>query len=214
MLPAVLFVFFQLLRRFDHDFFLDRMGADLSTTSVIDIIFVLNLLGITNGSLTQYKQFTYQGLPIKLNHVPREIPAQSHSSLISLLLFSTLLPVIPFALCHGSLRETSRYEITDMLLNLLVYLVMLLMICEQAVVLTFYQLCREDYRWWWVTYLQGALPMVFCAAVYLWAQPIVTFGIFVWALMLGVVFGMGGGALAVQVGYTFLTIIFRKEKIS
>eukprot|EP00898_Chlorokybus_atmophyticus_P003822 jgi/Chlat1/4440/Chrsp29S04396 len=92
--------------------------------------------------------------PVRTNQIPRQIPPQAaHPMLLTLgagvLPFGTLFIELYFIM--SSLWLHRVYYAFGFLL---VVIFLLVLVCaEVSVVLTYVQLCAEDYRWWWRSFL-------------------------------------------------------------
>ncbi|XP_077222640.1 transmembrane 9 superfamily member 12-like [Tasmannia lanceolata] len=105
----------------------------------------LTLLGGFLGTRAEPIKF-----PVRTNQIPREIPARKYPSWLLVLGAGTL----PF----GTLFIELFFILSSLWLGrfyyvfgfLLVVMLLLVIVCaEVSVVLTYMQLCVEDWRWWW-----------------------------------------------------------------
>ncbi|EPS58189.1 hypothetical protein M569_16627, partial [Genlisea aurea] len=94
--------------------------------------------------------------PVKTNKIPRQIPEQPWymNPVLSILIGG----ILPF----GAVFIELFFILTSIWLNqfyyifgflFIVFLILLVTCAEIAVVLCYFQLCSEDYRWWWRSYL-------------------------------------------------------------
>lgn len=106
------------------------------------------------GAFVGYKQKAYE-YPVRTNQIPREIPNYSRSSN---LVFSAISGVLPFGVVFIELF----FILTSIYQNELLYVfgfiaavfVVLVVTCaEVSVVLTYLQLSKESYHWWWPSFL-------------------------------------------------------------
>uniref|UniRef100_A0A6V7QS63 Transmembrane 9 superfamily member n=1 Tax=Ananas comosus var. bracteatus TaxID=296719 RepID=A0A6V7QS63_ANACO len=101
-------------------------------------------------------------IPVRTNQIPREIPARSYPSWFLVLSAGTL----PF----GTLFIELFFILSSIWLGrfyyvfgfLLVVLILLLIVCgEVSVVLTYMNLCVEDWRWWWKAFFASGSVSVY-----------------------------------------------------
>ena len=121
--------------------------------------------------------------PVRTNKIPRQIPKQPwymHP------LFSCLVGgVLPF----GAVFIELFFILTSVWLHLYYYLfgfpalvsvILVVMCAEIAIVVCYYQLCSEDYNWWWRAYIiSGASGLYVFAysAFYFYAKLDITKGV-------------------------------------
>lgn len=94
--------------------------------------------------------------PVRTNQIPRQIPEQVwylHPSLASLI--SGILPFgavfVELFFILTAIWENQFYYLFGFLL--LVFLILIIACSEVAIVMTYFQLCGEDYHWWWRSFL-------------------------------------------------------------
>ncbi len=107
----------------------------------------LVFLGAYFGYRTEPLEF-----PVVTSNIPRQIPDQPWY--LNPLLTSLLGGILPFGACFvelffvmSSIWMDQYYYVFGFLL--LVYIILALTCAEISVVLNYFQLCGEDYRWWW-----------------------------------------------------------------
>jgi len=91
-------------------------------------------------------------LPVQTLDIPRQIPAQPwYMSSIVTVLVGGILPFgavfVELFFILTTLWLDSFYYVYGFLV--LVFIILVITCAEIAVVLTYFQLCGEDYRWWW-----------------------------------------------------------------
>lgn len=111
--------------------------------------------------------------PVVTSNIPRQIPEQPwHMQPI----FTTLLGgILPFGACFvelffimSSVWMDQYYYVFGFLL--IVYIILAITCAEIATVLNYFQLCNEDYRWWWRSMLTSG-----STAVYIFLYSIIYF---------------------------------------
>ncbi|XP_042452172.1 transmembrane 9 superfamily member 7-like [Zingiber officinale] len=118
------------------------------------------------GSYIGYKRPALED-PVKTNKIPRQIPEQAWYLQPA---FSILIGgILPF----GAVFIELFFILTSIWLNqfyyifgflFLVFLILIITCAEITIVLCYFQLCSEDYHWWWRAYLTAG-----SSAVYLFA---------------------------------------------
>jgi len=112
--------------------------------------------------------------PVRTNKIPRQIPEQTwymHPSLVIL-----IGGILPF----GAVFIELFFILTSMWLHQFYYLfgflfivfaILIVTCAEISIVLCYFQLCSEDYHWWWRSFLTAG-----SSAIYLFAYSAVYFG--------------------------------------
>jgi transmembrane 9 superfamily protein 2/4 len=103
-------------------------------------------------------------LPVRVSAMPRQIPPQPWylrapltMAVGGVLPFGTVFVELFFILT--SLWLDQYYYVFGFLL--LVFVLLLVTCAEISIVLTYFQLCAEDYRWWWRSFLVPAASGVY-----------------------------------------------------
>jgi len=101
--------------------------------------------------------------PVRTNQIPRQIPEQRFSA-IGLIVGAGILPFgtvfIELYFIMSSIWLHHVYYVFGFLFMVFLFLVI---ICgEVAVVLTYVQLCSEDYRWWWRSFWSSGSVAIYC----------------------------------------------------
>lgn len=112
--------------------------------------------------------------PVRTNKIPRQIPEQTwymHPTLVIL-----IGGILPF----GAVFIELFFILTSMWLHQFYYLfgflfivfaILIVTCAEISIVLCYFQLCSEDYHWWWRSFLTAG-----SSAIYLFAYSAVYFG--------------------------------------
>mmetsp|Transcript_12152 Transcript_12152/g.36621 ORF Transcript_12152/g.36621 Transcript_12152/m.36621 type:complete len:664 (+) Transcript_12152:48-2039(+) len=102
--------------------------------------------------------------PVKFSNIPRPIPAASWY--VSPPFTVVVGGVLPFGACFvelffilSSMWMDQFYYVFGF--TLLVFLILCLTCAEITMVLLYFQLCAEDYRWWWRTFLTSGSTAVY-----------------------------------------------------
>jgi transmembrane 9 superfamily protein 2/4 len=181
---------------------------------------VLNLVGSVIG--IRGKPFE---LSQKVNEIPRQIPPTTFmgrtiipNALAALFVYTSAAANIHLLMVAGWTGTSPHFDFGGMLANV-VALVCQAMVC--GIVVTFWRLTNEDFRWWWSSYNSGASTAVFFAlysAYFMacWWVPAdwgsVFFFIYVTAVV-GLVFRVIVGAISFIASFAFVRVIYNSLKI-
>ncbi|XP_073296609.1 transmembrane 9 superfamily member 9-like [Primulina huaijiensis] len=127
------------------------------------------------GSYVGFKRPTIED-PVKTNKIPRQIPEQAwFMNPVFAILIGGILPFgaifIELFFILTSIWLHQFYYIFGFLF--LVFLILIVTCAEIAIVLCYFQLCSEDYLWWWRSYLtsgSSALYLFLYAAFYFFTK--------------------------------------------
>ncbi|KAL1553790.1 Transmembrane 9 superfamily member 8 [Salvia divinorum] len=146
---------------------------------VFVIFFVLNALIwvplVFVGSYVGFRKPAIEA-PVKTNKIPRQIPEQAwYMNPFFSILIGGILPFgavfIELFFILTSIWLQQFYYIFGFLF--LVFLILIVTCAEITVVLCYFQLCSEDYLWWWRSYLtsgSSALYLFLYAAFYFFTK--------------------------------------------
>ncbi|KAG8057730.1 hypothetical protein GUJ93_ZPchr0002g23113 [Zizania palustris] len=129
----------------------------------VPLVFVGSYLGFKKPALEP---------PVKTNKIPRQIPEQAwYMNPIFTVLIGGILPFgavfIELFFILTSIWLHQFYYIFGFLF--LVFVILIITCAEITIVLCYFQLCSEDYMWWWRSYLtsgSSALYLFLYAAFY------------------------------------------------
>jgi len=107
------------------------------------------------GSYFGFKQAAFE-YPVGTNQIPRLIPERAwYNNMISASLLGGLLPFaavfIELHFILGALWGNEIYYVFGFLF--VVFLILVVTCAEISVVMIYFQLCGEDYHWWWRSFL-------------------------------------------------------------
>ncbi|KAJ4820755.1 Transmembrane 9 superfamily member [Rhynchospora pubera] len=130
----------------------------------VPLVFVGSYLGFKKPAVED---------PVKTNKIPRQIPEQAWYMQPT---FSILIGgILPF----GAVFIELFFILTSVWLNqfyyifgflFIVFIILLITCAEITIVLCYFQLCSEDYNWWWRAYLTAG-----SSALYLFAYSVFYF---------------------------------------
>jgi transmembrane 9 superfamily protein 2/4 len=143
----------------------------LSLLALLALWFGISVPLVFLGAYFGYTQppFSY---PVITSNIPRSIPDQPWY--LSTLFTTAVGGILPFGACFVELF----FILSSMWMNqyyyvfgftLLVFVILIITCCEITIVLCYFQLCSEDYQWWWRSFMTSgstALYVMIYSAVY------------------------------------------------
>ncbi|XP_010906873.1 transmembrane 9 superfamily member 9 [Elaeis guineensis] len=162
--------------------------------------------------------------PVKTNKIPRQIPEQAwYMNPIFSILIGGILPFgavfIELFFILTSIWLHQFYYIFGFLF--LVFLILIVTCAEITVVLCYFQLCSEDYLWWWRSYLtsgSSALYLFLYAAFYFFTKleitkPVSGILYFGYMLIASYAFFVLTGTIGFYACFWFTRLIYSSVKI-
>jgi len=162
--------------------------------------------------------------PVGVNQIPRQIPEQVwYLSPV----FSTLMGgVLPFGAVFIELffilTAVWGHQFYYIFTFLFIVFIILVITCaEITIVMTYFQLCAEDYHWWWRAFLTSgasAFYMFLYSAFYWWTKlaishPISVIMYFAYSLIFSFLFFVLTGSIGFFAAYSFVTKIYESVKV-
>ncbi|KAM7252729.1 hypothetical protein ACFE04_008238 [Oxalis oulophora] len=175
------------------------------------------------GSYIGFKKPTIED-PVKTNKIPRQIPEQAwymnpaFSILIGgILPFGAVFIELFFILTSIWLQQF--YYIFGFLF--IVFVILIITCAEITIVLCYFQLCSEDYLWWWRSYLtsgSSALYLFLYAAFYFYTKleitkPVSGMLYFGYMLIASYAFFVLTGTIGFYACFLFTRLIYSSVKI-
>jgi transmembrane 9 superfamily protein 2/4 len=133
----------------------------------VPLVFVGSFLGFKKPAIED---------PVKINKIPKQIPEQAwYMNPIFSILIGGILP-------FGAVFIELFFILTSIWLNqfyyifgflFIVFLILIVTCAEISIVLCYFQLCSEDYLWWWRSYLtsgSSALYLFLYATFYFFTK--------------------------------------------
>lgn len=135
----------------------------LQLLAVLTLWFGISLPLTFLGAYFAYKKDPIE-FPVVTSTIPRQIPNQPWY--LHPLLAAAVGGVLPFGACFvelffvmSSLWMDQYYYVFGFLL--LVYVILCLTCAEISIVMNYFSLCAEDYRWWWKSLLTAGATSVY-----------------------------------------------------
>lgn len=223
LFPGVVFVIF---------FFLNALiwgekssGAVPFTTmfALVLLWFCISVPLVFFGGYIGFKKPAIED-PVKTNKIPRQIPEQAwYMNPIFSILIGGILPFgavfIELFFILTSIWLHQFYYIFGFLF--LVFVILIITCAEITIVLCYFQLCSEDYLWWWRSYLtsgSSALYLFLYAAFYFFTKleitkPVSGILYFGYMLIASYAFFVLTGTIGFYACFWFTRLIYSSVKI-
>lgn len=176
------------------------------------------------GAFVGYKQKPYE-FPVRTNQIPREIP---NSSTFSNVLFGVFSGILPFGVVFmelvfilNSIWQNEIFYFFGFLCA--VFLILVVTCVEVSIVLTYLQLSKESYHWWWPAFISTASAGLYVfgySLVFLFTQPgleglhVVSSLVYTGYMLLGsIMFALGAGCIGFLSSFTFVRKIYSSVHI-
>jgi transmembrane 9 superfamily protein 2/4 len=150
----------------------DLILASTGSTAAVPVLSLVALLALWFGIsvplvfLGAYIGFRKESIefPVKTSNIPRSIPDQPWY--MSMPLSIIIGGVLPFGACFVELFFILSSVFMDQYyyvfgFTLLVFIILLVTCAEITMVLVYFQLCSEDYRWWWRSFLTSGATAIY-----------------------------------------------------
>ncbi|KAL8493043.1 hypothetical protein ACS0TY_024302 [Phlomoides rotata] len=223
MFPGVLFVIFFVLNALIWGE--ESSGAVPFGTMIALVLlwFGISVPLVFVGSYVGFKKPAIEN-PVKTNKIPRQIPEQPwYMKPICSILIGGILP-------FGAVFIELFFILTSIWLNqfyyifgflFIVFVILIVTCAEITIVLCYFQLCSEDYLWWWRSYLTAAsssLYLFLYAAFYFFTRLNITkpvSGILYFGYMLigSYAFFVLTGTIGFYASFWFTRLIYSSVKI-
>lgn len=161
---------------------------------------------------------------VRTNKIPRPIPSQVwYMKTIPSMLLAGILPFgavfIELYFIFSAIWENQIYTLFSFLF--LVYFILVVCCSEIAIVIVYFQLCTENYRWWWKSFFvaAGTGVYVFAYGIFFYYSKLEIVGItstilyFGYTALMSITFGIFTGAVGFLASFVFVRYVYSAVKI-
>eukprot|EP00268_Persea_americana_P016646 TRINITY_DN1788_c0_g1_i4.p1 TRINITY_DN1788_c0_g1~~TRINITY_DN1788_c0_g1_i4.p1 ORF type:complete len:640 (+),score=91.65 TRINITY_DN1788_c0_g1_i4:162-2081(+) len=223
MFPAVVFAIFFVLNALIWG---EKSSGAVPFGTMFALVFLwfgISVPLVFVGSFVGFKKQAIED-PVKTNKIPRQIPEQAwYMNPIFSVLIGGILP-------FGAVFIELFFILTSIWLNqfyyifgflFIVFLILIVTCAEITIVLCYFQLCSEDYLWWWRSYLtsgSSALYLFLYATFYFFTKLEITKPVsgvlyFGYMLIVSYAFFVLTGTIGFYACFWFTRLIYSSVKI-
>ncbi|KNC84872.1 hypothetical protein SARC_02911, partial [Sphaeroforma arctica JP610] len=182
-------------------------------------VFPLVFLGYFFG----YRKNAYDH-PVRTNQIPRQVPEQQwYMSIPAAMLLAGTLPFgatfIEFYFIFSAIWQNQIYYLFGFLF--LVFFILIICCSEVTICMVYFQLCAEDYNWWWRAICVSGSSSLYLAlyAVYYFvvrleiSEVVPTIMYFGYSALMALFFFLMTATIGFYATYTFLCKIYAQVRV-
>ncbi|KAE9551690.1 hypothetical protein FO519_005095 [Halicephalobus sp. NKZ332] len=195
-------------------------------TTMLAILFMLFCIDLPLVFVGFHFGFRKQKIshPVRVNQIPRQVPESPwYLKTIPCMLLSGILPFgavfIELYFIFSAIWENQFYYLFGFLF--IVYGILFISCCQISIVVTYFLLCAENYRWWWNSFTVGGgsafYVMAYSVFYYYTKLDIIgfipTLLYFSYSALIALTFWLLTGTIGFYSSYFFLRKIYSAVKI-
>jgi len=190
---------------------------------ILGLWFGVSLPLVVLGFFFGYRKQPYEN-PVRTNQIPRQVPEQQwYKGTFASVMMAGVLPFgavfIELFFIFTAIWENQFYYLFGFLF--LVFIILIIACSQIAIVMVYFQLCTEDYHWWWRSFIVsgGSAVYVFLYALFYFHTQlsitafVPTILFFGYTIIIVITFWILTGSIGFYASYRFVRMIYSQVKI-